>query len=606
MSLFNELKRRNVFKVGIGYIVVAWLVAQVLQLIFESFGTPDWVMKTVLVLLATGLPFALFFAWAFELTPDGIKREHEVDRSQSITSQTGRKLNVTITAVMALALAYFAYDKFVLSASREATILEEALDQATTLVEAKPEESVESDNSIAVLPFVNMSSDEEQEYFSDGLSEELLNLLAKIPELRVAARTSSFSFKGQNLEIPDIADRLKVAHILEGSVRKAGNQVRITAQLIKADDGFHLWSETYDRSLDNIFAIQDEIATEVVAQLKLTLLGVVPTVREIDPEAFALFLQARHLERLGSPEGFEQSITLLNQVLAIDPGYADAWAYLALCYLDQTYLGVIASEEGWVLAEDALNKALILDPDNAPALSRLAFLGGFKGADMNDIAKMHERALFLEPSNLIVLGNAATFLRRLGRTDEVIEIYEFSVGIDPVNTAGLNSLGREYLAIGRLDEALGLFRTILTLSPSRAAAHYNVGIALLLKAESELALAAFNQEMGDEEYKVKGTALALYALGRQDEFEAKLSELIERWGDQWPSEVAHVYAYTGDTDAAFQWLVKSAAEEEGAFYPYDPLLTTLHDDPRWQPLLEKIGSSADQLSAIEFKVTLPQ
>src|SRR5210317_618825 len=245
LSFFNELKRRNVFRVGVAYIVVAWLVAQVLQLVFESFGTPEWVMKTVLVLLATGLPFALFFAWAFEMTSEGLKREHEVDRSQSITSETGQKLNYTIIAVLVLALGYFAYDKFALSAGREAELVE-ATTQAVSEQFASEAPTVESDNSIAVLPFVNMSSDEEQEYFSDGLSEELLNLLAKIPELRVTSRSSAFSYKGKDFKIADVGRELNVSNVLEGSVRKAGNQVRVTAQLIKVDGDEHLWSETYD------------------------------------------------------------------------------------------------------------------------------------------------------------------------------------------------------------------------------------------------------------------------------------------------------------------------------------------------------------------------
>jgi len=217
LSIFNELKRRNVFKVGIAYVIVAWLVAQVLQLVFESFGTPDWAIKTVLVLLATGLPFALFFAWAFEMTPEGLKREHEVDRSQSIAPQTSSKLNSMITIVMALALAYFAYDKFVLSGDREVAQVEAAV-QAVPEELASTQPTVESDKSIAVLPFVNMSSDPEQEYFSDGISEELLNGLAKIESLKVAARTSSFSFKGQNKPVGEIAEVLGVDHILEGSV----------------------------------------------------------------------------------------------------------------------------------------------------------------------------------------------------------------------------------------------------------------------------------------------------------------------------------------------------------------------------------------------------
>ena len=264
MSIFNELKRRNVFKVGIAYVIVAWLVAQVLQLVFESFGTPDWAIKSVLVLLATGLPFALFFAWAFELTPDGLMREQDVDRSQPVAPQTGSKLNLMITVVLVLALAYFAYDKFVLSGEREAALVEAATQTVKEQI-VSADESAESGISIAVLPFVNMSSDPEQEYFSDGISEELLNVLAKIDSLKVAARTSSFSFKGQNKPIGEIAQVLGVDHILEGSVRKSGKQIRITAQLIRVSDGFHMWSETYDRELVNIFAIQDEITEAIVS-----------------------------------------------------------------------------------------------------------------------------------------------------------------------------------------------------------------------------------------------------------------------------------------------------------------------------------------------------
>ena len=296
MSFFQELQRRNVFKVTIAYIVVAWLVAQVLQLIFESFGTPDWVMKTVLVLMAAGMAFAVFFAWAFEMTPEGLKREHEIDRSESIAPQTGKKLNNLIIAVMALALGYFAYDKFMLSTDRDAALVEATTQAVTEQVDSEAVDSV-SDNSIAVLPFVNMSSDVEQEYFSDGLSEELLNLLAKIPELNVASRSSAFQFKGEKFDLKEVAKKLDVDHVLEGSVRKAGNQVRITAQLIKADDGYHMWSETYDRSLDNIFAIQDEISAAVVAALKIELLGVAPQGKGGGPRGLCVGAQSTLLAR---------------------------------------------------------------------------------------------------------------------------------------------------------------------------------------------------------------------------------------------------------------------------------------------------------------------
>jgi len=260
LSFINELKRRNVFKVGIAYVVTAWLVTQVLQVVFESFGTPDWVMKTVLVLLTVGMLFALFFAWVFELTPEGIRRESEIDRSKSITPETGRKLNHTITFVLVMALGYFVFDKFVLDVSRDAALVKAAKQEVSqqvseAQVDASPQKAGVPDKSIAVLPFVNMSGDEENEYFSDGLTEELLNSLARIKELKVTGRTSSFAFKGKNTDLREIGRALGVAHILEGSVRKAQNRVRITAQLINVEDGYHLWSDTFDRELDDIFAI---------------------------------------------------------------------------------------------------------------------------------------------------------------------------------------------------------------------------------------------------------------------------------------------------------------------------------------------------------------
>ncbi|MCZ6810108.1 MAG: adenylyl cyclase, partial [Proteobacteria bacterium] len=253
-SLFNELKRRNVFRVALVYIVAAWLLLQVADVVLNNIESPNWVFQTILLLVTLGFPFAVIFAWAFELTPEGLKKEKDVDRSQSITQVTGRKLDFTIIAVLVLALGYFAYDKFRIDSGQGETL-------ATASTQA--EESSETDTpemSIAVLPFVNMSSDPEQEFFSDGISEELLNMLAQFPGLRVAARTSSFQFKGTNQDIAKIADTLNVAHILEGSVRKSGTKLRITAQLIKAADGFHLWSHSYDRELDDIFAVQDEIA----------------------------------------------------------------------------------------------------------------------------------------------------------------------------------------------------------------------------------------------------------------------------------------------------------------------------------------------------------
>ena len=245
MSLFEELKRRNVFRVAIGYIVSSWLLVQVADIVLENIAAPGWVMQTIMLVLALGFPVVVFFSWAYEVTPEGIKRESEIDRSQSTTHVTGRKLGRAITAVLVIALAFLAIDKFVLSAGREKAAIESAVQEATSQVLsekiATEETLAEPDKSIAVLPFINMSDDASNEFFSEGLSEELLNLLAKIPGLRVTSRSSAFSFKGKDFLIADVGRQLNVSNVLEGSVRKAGNQVRITAQLIKVDGDVHLW-----------------------------------------------------------------------------------------------------------------------------------------------------------------------------------------------------------------------------------------------------------------------------------------------------------------------------------------------------------------------------
>ena len=271
MSFFKELKRRNVVRVGIAYAVAAWLLIQVTDIVFPRIGLPDSAVTLVIALLAIGLIPALIFAWAFEMTPEGLKREKEVDRSESITPQTGRKLDRMIIGIMAVVIAFLLLDRFILN---EGTGPSSRVNETQSVgIDSEVEAAKDEGPSVAVLPFVNMSGDAENEYFSDGLTETLLHMLAQLPELRVAARTSSFAFKGRNTSIGEIADSLGVAHILEGSEQKSGNRIRVTAQLIRATDGFHVWSQNYTRPLQDIFAIQDEIAQDVAGALDSSLLG---------------------------------------------------------------------------------------------------------------------------------------------------------------------------------------------------------------------------------------------------------------------------------------------------------------------------------------------
>jgi TolB-like protein len=339
-GFFTELKRRNVFRVGAAYLVMGWLLIEVASVLLPTFGAPEWVMKVFALLIILGFPIALFFAWAFELTPEGVKRESEIDRSQSITSTTGRKLDRTIIVLLVIALVYFAWERQQAPVELEsggAVVAEGAVegDRATSgsvSGGSQSEAAIDHPISIAVLPFVNMSADPDQEFFSDGMTEEILNTLVKIPDLLVAARTSSFAYKGQNTDVRMIGEELGVAHIVEGSVRKAGDDLRITAQLIRVTDGFHLWSESYDRKMDNVFQIQEEIAEAVAEALKIPLglsAGTLITNRTTDMEAYELYLRGRHWIRLRD-ERLADGLAAMEQVVAREPDFAPAWAMISI------------------------------------------------------------------------------------------------------------------------------------------------------------------------------------------------------------------------------------------------------------------------------------
>ena len=611
MSFFAELKRRNVFRVAAAYAAVAWLLIEISDTVFPRLGLPEWTVTFVIALLLLGFPVALFFAWAYELTPAGLKREKDVGRSESIAS--AKKLDRAIMAVLALGLAFFAFDKFLLDPQRDEALkatlsadIAVAVEQAREADRNEAMTTAEDNRSIAVLAFDDMSPEGDQEYLSDGIAEELLNLLAKIPELRVISRSSAFSFKGQNLELTEIAKRLDVGHILEGSVRKSGNRVRITAQLIDARSDTHLWSETYDRTLDDVFAIQDDIAAMVVAQLKITLLGEAPHVEQTDPEAYALFLQARHLGRLGTAESHEQSNALYEQALAIDPEYPAAWSGLARNYSSMASFGLLPWDEGYARAREATEKALAIDPDHAPAHSTLGWIAMMHDNDLAQAARHIERALELDPVDEGIKSSATPLLLALGRVDEAIAWRERQTARDPVHPVAHSNLGLDYIGAGRWDDAIASLETALRLSPGRLLARYDIGVALLMKGEPEAALESFSSE-GEESLRVTGQALALYTLGRQDEYLARRDELIERWGDQWPFQVADVYAWTGDADRAFEWLDRAFVQNHINLVELrqKPFYRPLHADPRWHKFLQRLGGTPEQLEAIEFEVTLP-
>jgi TolB-like protein/class 3 adenylate cyclase/Tfp pilus assembly protein PilF len=465
------------------------------------------------------------------------------------------------------------------------------------------------EKSIAVLPFVNMSDDAGNEYFSDGISEELLNLLARIPELRVAARTSSFFYKDKldTITLAEVAQQLDVAHVLEGSVRKSGNQVRITAQLIRASDSTHLWSATYDRTMEDIFVIQDEIASKVVAQLKFTLLGAPPTVETADLAAYALFLQARQVGAQATPNSLEQSIVLIKQALEIDPEYAIAWATLADFYMLRRFMGGWDHGEIRTLAREAANHALSLDPTNATALTALGLIALAYDRDLATAARHYSHALEFDPTNTLILMEALRLSRVLGQTEAAIAIGEYLATVDPLNTLAHVESGWAYFYEGRWDEAITTFRTAIKLSPRAIQAHVGIGLSLLRKGEPEAALLSIQQELF-EAYKQAGLVMAYYALGNETESDAVLTQFIENYGHNRAAVTALMLSFRGEADRAFEQLDKAVQNIDaeliqlvaGGFF-FEVL-----NDPRWLPFLERIGMSPDQLAAIEFNVTLPE
>jgi TolB-like protein/Tfp pilus assembly protein PilF len=610
-SLFAELRRRNVFKATAAYLALGWVVTQVTSTVAPLLHLPEWIGPVVVWIGVIGFPFVIMFSWIYELTPEGLKRESEVDRSTSITHVTGRRMDYLIVGLLVLAIGFTAFDRYVPHRSGTGTLSDAAAPArvstgqvATSAVPAVT--PAVSDSSIAVLPFVNMSEDKANEYFSDGISEELLNLLAKIPSLHVAARTSSFSFKGKEVPIPEIAKTLLVANVLEGSVRKSGDQVRITAQLIRAADGYHVWSETFDRKLDDIFKIQDEISAKVVEQLKVSLLGAAPKVRTTDPEAYALYLQAVQLGRQSTAAAFEQSDALLRKVLAIDPRYAPAWDGLARNFANETSQGLLSSKEGYAQAREAATKAVATDPEYAPAYARLGWVAMNGDNDLAGAAEHFKHALALDPADLGVLRNCATLLQSLGRLDEALALEEALVRRDPVNVTTLFNLGLHQRWAGRLDAAIASLRTSLSLAPGRGGAPAQLGNALLLKGDAQGALSEIEQEPS-ENWKMIGLPMAYHGLGRKADSDAALAALIAKWEMDSPSNIAYVYAYRGEADKAFAWLNKAIEYGDPGLSEIvtENLFDNIHADPRWLAFLRKVGKAPEQLAKIEFKVTLP-
>jgi len=587
MSFLDELKRRNVLRVALAYLAGAWLLLQIADVILNNVGAADWIFPTLLGVLAIGFIPALVSAWVFEWTPAGLARESAIDRTDSGARSNTRTFDRVLILLLTVAVAYFAFDKFVLSPS--------------------PEVMTNADRSIAVMPFVNLSEDQANEYFADGISEEMLNLLARIPELRVISRSSTFTFKGEDIDIKEVGEQLDVAHILEGSVRKSGDTVRITAQLIDARTDTHVWSETYDRKLQDIFAIQDEVAESVVGRLRVTLLGRVATARFVDPDAYNLFLQARYVLNQYDASRLPEARQLLQEALDIAPDYA-----LAMAELARVYARMSAKQD---LPEDTVNeyldnmqsliaRAMALDPDEATVQmyygSSLGRLQGELVAGAEHVA----RAVELAPTDAYILRLAGLYARRMGKIEAANTIFEFLVSRDPLCTSCKFSLAIGYRGVGRLDEADELLQRILDTEYSQQA-RWMLGANQILRGDPQAALAKFDQIEPGHELRAEGRAIAFHDLGRIEDFEREME--ILRAQDTDMDGLAFLYAGTGDSDAAFaafNFMLESSGRLPHIML-YSPELEVLHGDARWAELMARNGMPLNELERIELDWTLP-
>ncbi len=480
--LLEEIKRRNVFRVAAAYIVASWLVLQVSDIVLQGIEAPAWVMKVFLLVLTMGFPFAIAFSWAYELTPEGLKKEKDVDRSTSITPETGRKLDMLTIGMLVLVLIVFAIDR---------QLPKDEVQAAPAAATEAPEQS------IAVLAFEDLSPEGDQAYFAEGLSEELLNVLAQRPDLQVAGRTSSFAFKGQNRDLREIGELLNVSHVLEGSVRKAGNRIRVTAQLIEATTGYHLFSETYDRELSDIFLVQDQIAAEISSALLSEIIGTeVATATQTDPQAFELYLMARQRIHTRDLLNMQEADAMLDRALEIDPIYAPALAQKALVtYLMSDALGAYGDiPADFALPESIrfVKQAIALDDSLAEAHAVYGLLLDSSFQVQEAIGEL-ELALDINPTMTDAGNWLSSAYQTDGRPDEGREVLEKVVERDPTFGPAFNNLIADYTRISAFDKASGLIDRVERIVGRNDDVHYARGTVAIMRGDSAEASRLFSE-----------------------------------------------------------------------------------------------------------------
>jgi TolB-like protein/Flp pilus assembly protein TadD len=594
MNFFTELKRRNVYKVAVAYAVVSWLFIQVATQVFPFFDIPNWAVRLVVILLILGFPVALILSWAFEITPEGIKRESEVGGDESITRRTGRKI-VGITVVVAvLAAALFVYGLV-----RPKSI---ATPRQTTSAARTEAATVISTKSIAVLPFENLSSDKENAYFADGIQDEILTRLAKIGDLKVISRTSTEKYKSAPDNLREIAQQLGVSNILEGSVQKSRDQVRITVQLINALNDAHVWAETYDRNLIDAFAVESDVAQKIASSLAARLSGAEKQAIAARPtenaEAYQLFLKGRFFWNKRTGADLKTAAEFFERAVAADPTYAGAYAGLAQTYLLIPVFGAGPPRAFFPKATIAARRAIELDETSAEGHAALAMLLLFD-FKFSQSEQEFRRTIELNPNYATAhhwFGNS--LLVTLGRFDEGVREGQRAIELDPLSLIINADLGSTLMIGRRYDEAIAQLRKTLALDGNFAYARWNLGEALYLKGDVNAAIAEYEKAtLLDEDPEILALLGRAYAeTGRKEKALECLDKLkaIERTGYVRNYLFTIIYIGLGDKNAALDYLEKANSNGESpdtTWLKVDPIFDPLRNEPRFQQLVEKLFPS---------------
>jgi TolB-like protein/Tfp pilus assembly protein PilF len=501
-------------------------------------------------------------------------------------SRPAQRVLLVIAAVVVIGIGYFAVDKFILSKRPVAGVQS----PAPSGQPAAPAGGAIPEKSIAVLPFVDMSEKKDQEYFSDGLADELLDLLAQVPDLRVPARTSSFAFKGKSEDIPSIAQKLRVAHVLEGSVRKAGNMIRVTVQLIRADSGYHIWSKTYDRDFKDIFKVQDEIAAAVVEALKIKLGPTQPigAHRSSNPEAYNEYLLGRQFHRHGNNDGWRRAIEAFHQAIALDPHYAAAYAGLAM---SEAFLADQTGEAAGLRQADAdAERAVELAPEEADGYASRGYLRSTYSWDWAGAQADFTKALLLDPASATVQRSYALLLKSQGRLSEAIAAEKKAIELDPLSSATWNNLGRSLTSERDYPAAGEALRRALEIQPESTYSLYSLARLQLLEGHAAQALARSRKISDDEAFRLQGIAMAEHTLAHVKESQQALDELIAKYAQDSAYQIAEALAWRGEKEKAFEWLERAYQQRDGGLVDVkvDPVLDGLQGDPRFKAFLKKM------------------